>query len=154
MIDKLHQIQEMFMCHLLKHMVMDTIQFINHRPFWKLGNPNWSSGKKKIQRKRSLTWQKQPLQFDSNSRLNFVNQPLSNFDLFDWVKKLGIKYFKDIFSHDALPKKIGMECGIVNIDDIQGPGTHWVCYRNLEKNISLNISTRLVCLCHMRCITI
>ena len=24
------------------------------------------------------------------------------------------------------------ECGIINLDDMQGPGTHWVCYRNLD----------------------
>ena len=27
------------------------------------------------------------------------------------------------------------ECGIINLDDIEGEGTHWVCYRNLEKNL-------------------
>ena len=27
-----------------------------------------------------------------------------------------------------------MECGIVNLDTQIGPGTHWVCYRNIEKN--------------------
>ncbi|CAH3173565.1 unnamed protein product [Porites lobata] len=46
-------------------------------------------------------------------------------------KKLGIKHFRDIYSRDGLPKKIRKECGIINLDDIQGPGTHWVCYRNL-----------------------
>ena len=29
-------------------------------------------------------------------------------------------------------KKIRKECGIVNLDDNQGPGTHWVCYRNID----------------------
>ena len=57
---------------------------------------------------------------------------MSNFDLFDWIKNLKIKYFRDIFSRDVLPKKIGKECGIINLDDNQGPGTHWVCYRNLD----------------------
>ena len=51
---------------------------------------------------------------------------MSNFDLFDWVKKLGIKHW------DVLPKKIRKECGIINLDDNQGPGTHWVCYRNID----------------------
>ena len=48
------------------------------------------------------------------------------------LKKLGIKHFRDILSRNALPKKIGKECGIVNLDDNQGPGTHWVCYRNID----------------------
>ena len=40
------------------------------------------------------------------------------------------------FSRDALPDKIlKKECGIINLDDIAGQGTHWVCYRNLEKNL-------------------
>ena len=57
-------------------------------------------GVKKILKKgkRSVVRKKQPIQSDSNFRLNFVNKPLSNFDLFDWVKKLGIKYFRDIFT--------------------------------------------------------
>ena len=49
----------------------------------------------------------------------------------DWVKKLGIKHFRGVFSRDGLPHNIRKECGIINLDDIQGAGTHWVCYRNL-----------------------
>ena len=53
-----------------------------------------------------------------------------------WIDKLGIKHFRGIFSRDALPDKIlKKECGIINLDDIVGQGTHWVCYRNLEKNL-------------------
>ena len=48
-----------------------------------------------------------------------------------WIKKLGIKYLRGIYSRDRLPKKIKKECGIINLDDISGPGTHWVCYRNV-----------------------
>ena len=47
----------------------------------------------------------------------------------EWIKKLGIKYFRGIYSRDGLPKKIKKECGIINLDDKMGPGTHWVCYR-------------------------
>ena len=50
----------------------------------------------------------------------------------EWVKKLGIKYLRGIYSRDRLPNKIKKECGIINLDDVQGPGTHWVCYRNLD----------------------
>ena len=53
-----------------------------------------------------------------------------------WIDKLGIKHFRGIFSRDALADKIHKkECGIINLDDIEGEGTHWVCYRNLEKNL-------------------
>ena len=50
----------------------------------------------------------------------------------DWIKRLGIKHFRGIYSRDRLPKKIRKECGIINLDDMTGPGTHWVCYRNID----------------------
>ena len=50
----------------------------------------------------------------------------------DWIKRLGIKHFRGIYSRNGLPNKIKKECGIINLDDIQGPGTHWVCYRNIN----------------------
>ena len=50
----------------------------------------------------------------------------------EWVKKLDLKHFRGIFSRDNLPQKIKKEIGIINLDDTQGPGTHWVCYRNLD----------------------
>ena len=49
----------------------------------------------------------------------------------EWVKKLGIKHFRGIYSRDKLPNKIKKECGIINLD-MSGPGTHWVCYRNID----------------------
>ena len=53
-----------------------------------------------------------------------------------WIDKLGIKHFRSIYSRNALPDKLyKKECGIINLDDIEGEGTHWVCYRNLEKNL-------------------
>ena len=81
--------------------------------------------------------QKQPIQFNPNSRNNtvrFINKPLSNIDLLQWVKQLGIKYFRGIYSRDNLPDKIHkLETGIINLDDSMGGGSHWVCYRNVDK---------------------
>ena len=92
--------------------------------------------KKKNSGKRIAVRKKQPIQFNSNSGRHFVNKALSNFDLEGRIDKLGIKHFRGIYSRDALPDKIyKKECGIINLDDIQGEGTHWVCYRNLEKNL-------------------
>ena len=49
----------------------------------------------------------------------------------DWVKQLGIKNFRGVFSRDNLPEQIRKsECGIVNLDTHIGPGTHWIAYRN------------------------
>ena len=58
---------------------------------------------------------------------------MSNIDLLNWVKKLGIHYFRGIFSRDSLPTKILQnEVGIINLDTQLGPGTHWVAYRNVD----------------------
>ena len=81
--------------------------------------------------------QEQSLQFNTNSRNNpikFINKPLSNIDLLHWVKQLGIKYFWGIYSRDNLPNKIHkLETGIINLDGSMGGGSHWICYRNVDK---------------------
>ena len=84
-------------------------------------------------------WEEQPIQQHSDFRRNIlskvsgVEKPLSSLDLNDWVEKLGIKKFRGVFSRDNLPKRIRKEeCGIINLDDFSGPGTHWVCWRNIE----------------------
>ena len=111
-------------------------------PFYGNWNNTIGMGKKtgkskeKNSWKRIAIWKKRSIQPNSNSRRHFLNKPLSNFDLEGWIDKLGIKHFKTIYSRDALPDKIyKKECGIINLDDIEGSGTHWVCYRNLEKNL-------------------
>ena len=59
---------------------------------------------------------------------------MSNIDLLHWVKQFGIKYFRGIYSRDNLPEIIHrLETGIINLDDSIGSGTHWVCYRNVDK---------------------
>ena len=59
---------------------------------------------------------------------------MSNIDLLHWVKQLGIKYFRGIYSRDNLPEKIHrLETGIINLDHAIGRGSHWVCYRNVDK---------------------
>ena len=52
------------------------------------------------------------------------------------MNELGIKRIRGVFSRDNLPKRIRKEeCGIINLDDFSGPGTHWVCCRNMDKDI-------------------
>ena len=68
--------------------------------------------------------------------IKFINKPLSNFDLINWIKKLGIKHFRGIYSRDNLPNQINEpEVGIINLDSQSRAGTHWVCYRNVDKQI-------------------
>ena len=94
-------------------------------------------GKKKDSRKGIVVSKKQSIQRDPNSWKHFVNKPLSNFDLEKWVDDLEIKYFRSIYSRDRLPDQIRKkECGIINLDSIEGQGTHWVCYRNIDSNMA------------------
>ena len=63
-----------------------------------------------------------------------MNYPLSNTDLNQLVIASGIKNFRGVFSRDTLPnRKHKNECGIVNLADIQGPGTQWTVYRITKK---------------------
>jgi len=57
------------------------------------------------------------------------NKPLSNFDIGDALKKIGLKNFRGVFLRDTLPKKPKRnECAIMNLDDTSGDGTHWVAW--------------------------
>jgi len=54
---------------------------------------------------------------------------LSNFEIEDAVKKIGVKNFRGVFLRDTLPKKPKRnECAIMNLDDTSGDGTHWVAW--------------------------
>ena len=56
--------------------------------------------------------------------------------MINWIKNLKIQHFRGVYSRDRLPNKIDEpEVGIINLDNHIGPGTHWVCYRNVDKNI-------------------
>lgn len=48
-----------------------------------------------------------------------------------------IPYFRGVYMRDALPKKISpiYERGIINLDNSNGPGTHWTAYRKAGKKI-------------------
>ena len=113
-------------------------------PFYGNWNETIGMGKKKEREKKDwkrkkkrsgiVVRKKQSFQRHPNTWKYFVNKPLSNFDLEKWVDDLGIKYFRSIYSRDRLPDQIKKkECGIINLDSIEGSGTHWVCYRNIDK---------------------
>ena len=58
------------------------------------------------------------------------NKPLSNVELLDAAKKIDIPGFREVFVRDNLPRKPGKdECGILNLDDSVGTGTHWVAWQ-------------------------
>ena len=111
-------------------------------PFYGKWNETIGMGKKtgkgkKKKRPRIVIRKKQPIQRNSNNWKHFVNKPLSNFDLEKWIDDLKIKHFRSIYSRDRLPDRVRIkECGIINLDSIEGEGTHWVCYRNLDENMT------------------
>ena len=68
----------------------------------------------------------------SVGNLVLPNKPLSNIELLEAARKLKIPNFRGVSLRDILPttpKK--KECGILNLDDTTGSGTHWVAwYKN------------------------
>lgn len=63
------------------------------------------------------------------------SRALTNIDLIKYSKD--VKKFRGVFMRDNLPKKPWKkECGIINLDGMEGPGTHWVAYKtNGRKSI-------------------
>ena len=63
------------------------------------------------------------------------NKPLTNFELMDAVKELKIPHFRGVFMRNDLPTRArNRECGILNLDDVSGRGTHWVCWYKQAKH--------------------
>lgn len=57
-------------------------------------------------------------------------RPLTEIDLWKYVRRWRIGKFRGIFSRDVLPKTVNkIEKGIINLDDDIGSGTHWVAYK-------------------------
>ena len=63
------------------------------------------------------------------------NHPLTNIELVDAAKKLKIPNFKGVFLRDTLPERPRKtECGIINLDDSSGSGSHWVVFSKKGKD--------------------
>ena len=62
---------------------------------------------------------------------------LSNFEIERYVKLLKIPNFRGVFMRDTLPDHPrNAECGTVNFNTHDQPGSHWVCYyRNKDQRI-------------------
>lgn len=65
------------------------------------------------------------------------NRPLTNIDLVTYAKIMKIPHFRGVYMRDSLPNKIrqNYECGIVNLDSSNGPGTHWTAYRKTKSKV-------------------
>ena len=73
----------------------------------------------------------------SVEELVMPNKPLTNSEILDAVRKLKIPRFRGVFLRDNLPvEPKRMECGVLNLDDTSGNGTHWVAwYTNNGKKL-------------------
>ena len=76
--------QQKYGCHQPQHVARVNIHMHHHHSL-EVGKMQLEQELKKILKKgkRNSTRKKQPVQFHSNSRRNFGNKALSNFDLFD-----------------------------------------------------------------------
>lgn len=63
---------------------------------------------------------------------------LTDGDLRKYAKLMRIQYFRGTFMRNDLPKKGPWknESAIINLDDKQGPGTHWVAYKKLGNDVT------------------
>ena len=58
-----------------------------------------------------------------------VDKGLTNLQLDNYAQELKIPNFRGVFMRDTLPRKgRSNECGIVNFNTSEQPGSHWVCY--------------------------
>ena len=65
------------------------------------------------------------------------NTPLSNVEIDDAVKQLNIPNFRGCYCINMLPKEmLKSECGILNLDNSRGDGTHWQHGLEWDKPVS------------------
>ena len=63
--------------------------------------------------------------------MKLPHRALTNPDLLKYAKALKISYFRGFFMRNELSRRVPhqYESGIINLDDKDGPGTHWVAYK-------------------------
>lgn len=64
------------------------------------------------------------------------DRALNELDILHHVDRLKIRHFRGVFMRDRLPIKPHVnECGIVNLDSMTGPGTHWCAFCKKGRNV-------------------
>lgn len=63
---------------------------------------------------------------------------LTDADLMKYAKVMKVPHFRGVFMRNDLPKSgaVNVESAIVNLDDKDGPGTHWVAYKKIGDKVS------------------
>lgn len=70
-------------------------------------------------------------------------KPLSNYEICKYVQKIGGNFsnrlFRGVFSRDEIIPELKRphvkEFAVVNLSSRDSPGSHWVCYFKLSKNL-------------------
>ena len=77
-----------------------------------------------------------PCVLNKKKQILIPNKELTNKELIIYASCMKIPFFRGVFMKDALPGKIWKnETGIVNLENSEGPGTHWICYKKLDRII-------------------
>lgn len=72
----------------------------------------------------------------NKNKLILPNKPLNNEELERYASCLKIPFFRGVFMRNGLPRQIWKnEAAIVNLDDANGSGTHWVCYKKIFDSV-------------------
>ena len=69
--------------------------------------------------------------------ISVPDKPLTNIELVRYARLLKIPDFRGGFMRDTLPQyPLNVECGVVNFNKSNQPGSHWMCYyRNKNERI-------------------
>ena len=69
--------------------------------------------------------------------ISIPDKPLTNIELIRYARMLKIPDFRGVCMRDTLPQyPMNVDCGIVNVNTSNQPGSHWVCYyRNKNERI-------------------
>jgi hypothetical protein len=64
------------------------------------------------------------------------DRAMDEADIYTFASILKIKHFRGVFMRDTLPERPWInESAIVNLDSIQGPGTHWIAYCKKQNTV-------------------
>ena len=63
-----------------------------------------------------------------------VRRGLYDYELKEYARKFKISHFRDVYDRENLPHTppLRYEAFIVNLDDVENPGTHWVAVRKIR----------------------
>lgn len=70
--------------------------------------------------------------------MKLPHRALTDSDLRKYAKIMRIPHFRGVFMRNNLPKNGPKtnETAIINLDDKDGPGTHWVAYRKIGDDVT------------------